>query len=111
MDVDPNTGLPMGLAPVHADVRKKNEFKIWAIFPFKTWRSLPSLSTALLNVSISAGTLIVSLASLAVSIAVFLPIGTIKTVGEGIWFVTGRWWSSDDGANDRRRCVVINGAR
>ncbi|KAK3306741.1 uncharacterized protein B0T15DRAFT_552708 [Chaetomium strumarium] len=114
MDVDPNTGLPMGLAPVHPNVGKKNEFKIGAIFPFRTWRSLPSLSTALLNISISTGTLIVSLASLAVSIAVFLPIGAVKTVGDqGIRFVTGRRSSSDGaswGAIGGRRCVVINGA-
>ncbi|KAK4238533.1 hypothetical protein C8A03DRAFT_43711 [Achaetomium macrosporum] len=84
--------------------------RIGDIFQFKTWASLPSLSTALLNVSISVGTLIVSLGSLAVSFAVFLPIRTIKTVGDSVLFLTGRSRGDSGGANGRRRYVVISGA-
>jgi short-subunit dehydrogenase len=111
MDVDARTQLPIDLNPVGKDVRRKNEFQPSNIFPFKTWQSLPSFSTALLNISLSVGTLIVSAAGLAVTLAVILPLGILKSVGGRIF--AGKQAAVRDnsgGGISRRRCVVIHGA-
>lgn len=111
MEIDHDTGLPMSLAPITPDTQEKNEFQPSRIFPFQTWQSLPSFSTALLDISVSAGTLVVSAGCLAASVFVVLPISLVKTAREGIRSVLGK--SKHDAASEdsKRRCIVINGAR
>jgi hypothetical protein len=111
METDDKTALPVSVAPVTAEVRKKNEFHAADIFPFKTWKSLPSLSTAVLNLSLSAGTLVVSAGGLLVTLVVFLPISILKTVGGYVGSLTGRRREPSITGDVRRRCIVITGAR
>jgi hypothetical protein len=106
METDAKTALPIDIAPVSDEVRKKNEFHAGEIFPFRTWQSLPSFSTVVLNVSLSAGILLVGAGGLLLTLGVFLPIGILKTMGGWI-----RRREPARPEKDRRRCVVITGAR
>lgn len=111
MDVDPRNGLPMSFAPVTPEVRKKNEFNIGQIFPYRTWHSIPSFSTALLNATISAATLAVSVGCLFVSVFVLVPIGLIKSARQRIRCVLGKARENASSRSGKRKCIVINGAR
>ncbi|OAA62004.1 NAD(P)-binding domain protein [Niveomyces insectorum RCEF 264] len=111
METDPRTALPADIAPVSAKTRKMNEFRAGTIFPFKTWQSLPSFSTAVLNISLSAGTLLVGAGGLVLTVVVFLPVGILKSVGGRVGARIQKAPKPAKSADAKRRCIVITGAR
>lgn len=102
--------VPQDISPISAELIKNNRYRSFAIFPFKTWRSIPSLSTALLNISLSTTTLVTSALSLAASVTIILPIGLIKTIINPIVGFISWAAARNNPATARRRCVVITGA-
>lgn len=117
---DSDIVLPVNILPISDETRLRNQYNPIALFPFGTWRAIPSLVTVFENIALSVGSLTAAAAGLAVTIAVFLPLGFLKTLGSfilegleklGVGLgsrVTGR--RVDGPGRKTRRCVVITGA-
>jgi short chain dehydrogenase len=102
--------IPTDSNPISAELQKINQYRSFAIYPYKTWRSIPSLSTAIYNISLSAGTVLTGTLSLAVSVAIVLPFGIIKTTLDPIVRLRRYIANRNKTGPPRRCCVVITGA-
>ncbi|KAK4221174.1 hypothetical protein QBC38DRAFT_377612 [Podospora fimiseda] len=106
----PKTVIPQDVNPISAELLKLNQYRSFEIYPYKTWRSIPSLSTAIYNICLSTSSVLTGVVSLAASIVIILPIGLVKsTLNPFIHFIT--WIRNRNNTTPpRRRCVVITGS-